>query len=114
MLDPVALLTDGDRIEGTRASPPPRARHATRLQNLSDGAQASLKALQASPGQAIEANAQAQAAVMTFRQQWGPLANYGAPERRALLELLGRGSGCCCAPTCPALTPAAASASVRW
>jgi hypothetical protein len=92
VLDPVALLTDGDRIEGTRAAAAAASADATRLQNLyRDGAQASLKALQASQAQSIEANAQAQAAVMMFRQQWGPLANLGAAERRALVESLGKG-----------------------
>ena len=51
VLDPVALLTDGDRIEGTRAAAAAATADTTRLQNLyRDGAQASLKALQASRG----------------------------------------------------------------
>jgi hypothetical protein len=92
VLDPVALLTDGDRIEGTRAAAAAATADTTRLQNLyRDGAQASLKALQASQAQSIEANAQAQAALMTFREQWGPLANLGPAERRALVESLSKG-----------------------
>jgi len=92
VLDPVALLTDGDRIEGTRAAAAAATADTTRLQNLyRDGAQASLKALQASQAQSIEANAQAQAALLTFREQWGPLANLSPAERRALVESLSKG-----------------------
>ena len=72
VLDPVALLTDGDRIESTRAAAAAATADTTRLQSLyRDGAQASLKALQASQAQSIEANAQAQAALLTLPRAVG-------------------------------------------
>ena len=92
VLDPVALLTDTGRIESTRAAAAAAAADVARLGSLyRDGAQASLKALQASQAQSAEASAQAQAAAMSFRQQWGPLADWSAAQRHALLEGLGSG-----------------------
>lgn len=92
VLDPVTLLTDSDHIESTRAAAAAATADTTRLENLyREGAQASLKALQASQSQSIEANAQAQAALLTFRQQWGPLADLSSAERRGLVAGLGKG-----------------------
>jgi hypothetical protein len=92
VLDPVALLTDAGRIDSTRATAAATSADAARQASLyRDGAQASLKALQASQAQSIEASAQAQAASMAFRQQWGPLANWSEEQRRALLNALGKG-----------------------
>jgi hypothetical protein len=92
VLDPLALLTDSDRIESTRAAAEAASADATRQGNLyRDGAQASLKAVQASRAQSVEASAQAQAALMSFRQQWGPLASLSEAQRHTLLEALGGG-----------------------
>lgn len=92
VLDPVALLTDTERIESTRAAAEAASADAARQANLyRDGAQASLKSVQAARAQSVEASAQAQAAVMSFRLQWGPLASLGEAQRHALLEALGSG-----------------------
>jgi hypothetical protein len=92
VLDPVALLTDADRIETAQAAAAAAGADAARLASLyHDGAQASLKSLQASQAQSIETSAQAQAAVMTFQQQWGPLANLSSAQRHTLIEALARG-----------------------
>lgn len=92
VLDPVTLLSESDRIESTRAAAAAATADTTRLENLyREGAQASLKALQASQSQSIEANAQARAALLTFRQQWGPLADLSLTQRRALVAALGKG-----------------------
>jgi hypothetical protein len=92
VLDPLTLLTDAQRIESTRATAAAASADATRQESLyRDGAQASLKALQTAQAQSIEANALSQAAVLAFRQQWGPLADLGAAQRRALLSALAQG-----------------------
>jgi hypothetical protein len=92
VLDPLALLTDAQRIETTRATAAAASADAARQQSLyRDGAQASLKAVQNSQAQSIEANAQSQAAVLVFRQQWGPLADWSAGQRQALLSALTQG-----------------------
>jgi len=92
VLDPLTLATDAGRMDSTQAAAAAAAADAARQQRLySDEAQASLKALQASQAQAVEAAAQADAAAMTFRLQWGPLARWSASQRRALLEGLGSG-----------------------
>lgn len=92
VLDPLALLTDAGRIESTRATALAASADAARQENLyRDGAHASLKSLQASQAQSVEASAQAQAALMAFRQQWGPLATWTDAQRRALLTALGEG-----------------------
>ena len=92
VLDPVALFTDAGRLESTRAAAGAASADTTRLESLyRDGAQASLKSLQASQAQSIEANAQAQAAALAFHQQWGPLATLRPEERRALMGSLENG-----------------------
>jgi hypothetical protein len=92
VLDPLALLTDAQRIETTRAAAAAASADAARQQSLyRDGAQASLKAVQSSQAQSIEANAQTQTAVLVFRQQWGPLADWSAAQRGALLSALTHG-----------------------
>ncbi len=92
VLDPLALLTDAQRIETTRASAAAASADAARQQSLyRDGAQASLKAVQSSQALSVEANAQTQAAVLVFRQRWGPLADCSAAQRHALLDALTRG-----------------------
>jgi hypothetical protein len=92
VLDPLALLTDLDRLETTRAAEEAAAADAERLRRLyRDDERASLKAVQASQAQAVEAQAQARAAQLGFRLQWGPLAAWSASERRALLASLVSG-----------------------
>jgi len=92
VLDPVALVTDAGRTESTRAAALAAEADATRQEGLyRDGAQASLKTLQAARAQAAEAGAQAQAAALAFRQQWGPLAALSSAQRGALLERLEHG-----------------------
>jgi hypothetical protein len=92
VLDPVTLLNDADRIESTRAAAAAASADAARQESLyHDGAQVSLKAVQTSRAQAVEANAQAQAATLSFAQQWGPLADLSAARRRTLIEALASG-----------------------
>jgi hypothetical protein len=92
VLDPVELLTELGRVDSTRAAASAASADAARQSALyRDGAQASLKTLQASQAQSVEAAAQAQAAALAFRQQWGPLASMSEPQRQSLLAALGRG-----------------------
>ncbi len=92
VLDPVALVTDAGRIESTRAAAAAAAADAARQQTLyRDGERASLKAVQGAEAQAAESNAQAQAALLSFRQQWGPLASWSTAQRAALIDALGSG-----------------------
>jgi hypothetical protein len=92
VLDPVELLTDLGRVESTRAAATAASADAARQAGLyRDGAQASLKTLQASQAQSVEAGAQEQAAALAFRQQWGPLARLADPQRQSLVAAVGRG-----------------------
>src|ERR1700751_5882360 len=92
ILDPVAPATDSGRMESPQAAGAAAAADAARQERLyREEAQASLKAWQASQAQEIEAAAQARAARLSFRLQWGPLAHWSASQRRALLEELGAG-----------------------
>jgi hypothetical protein len=92
VLDPVELLTDLGRVDSTRAAATAASADAARQAGLyRDGAQASLKALQASQAQSVEAEAQAQAAALAFRQQWGPLARMNESQRQTLVTAVSRG-----------------------
>ena len=92
VLDPAALMADVGRLESSQAAATAAAADATRTQQLyRDEAQASLKAWQASQAQAVEADAQARAAAMSFSMQWGPLANWSVDQRRGLLAALSKG-----------------------
>lgn len=92
VLDPLALATDTGRMESTRAAADATAADAARQERLyREQAEASLKAWQASQTQAVEAGAQARAAAMTFRLQWGPLAEWSVSQRQTLLESLSHG-----------------------
>jgi len=89
VLDPLALLTDVGRLESTQAAAQAALADTARLEQLyRDDERASLKAVQASRAQSIEARSQAQAAQLGFRLQWGPLAAWSSNERRALLASL--------------------------
>jgi hypothetical protein len=92
VLDPAALMADLGRLESSQAAASAAAADASRTQQLyRDAAQASLKASQASQAQAVEADAQARAAAMSFSMQWGPLALWSPDQRRALLAALAKG-----------------------
>jgi len=92
VLDPVALVTDLGRVESTRVAAEAAAADAARLQRLyRDDTQASLKAVQTAQAQSVEDAAQARAAVVSFRLQWGPLAAWSAAQRRSLLEAASQG-----------------------
>lgn len=92
VLDPVVLVTDLGRVESTRVAATAAAADAARLERLyHDDMQASLKAVQASRVQSVEADAQARAAALSFRLQWGPLAAWNPAQRRALLEAVTQG-----------------------
>jgi hypothetical protein len=92
VLDPVVLVTDAGRSESTHAAALAAEADVARQEGLyRDGAQASLKTLQAARAQAAEADAQAQAAGLAFRQQWGPVAVLSGAQRNALLERLEHG-----------------------
>jgi len=92
VLDPVALVGDLGKVESTRAAASAAAADAARQERLyHDNAQASLKALQTSQAQAVEASAQARAAALGFRLQWGPLSDWSAAQQRTLLEAATQG-----------------------
>jgi len=92
VLDPVALVGDMGKVESTRAAAAAAAADAARQERLyRDNAQASLRALQTSQAQAVEAAAQARAAALGFRLQWGPLALRSAAEQHTLLEAATQG-----------------------
>jgi hypothetical protein len=92
VLDPVELVTDLGRVDSTRAAATAASADAARQAGLyHDGTQASLKTLQASQAQSVEAGAQAQAAVLAFGQQWGPLARMTEAQRQSLIAAVSRG-----------------------
>jgi len=92
VLDPAALAADAGRLASTRAAAQAANADAARLERLyHDDAQVSLKAWQASQAQSVEAAAQARAAELGFRQQWGPLAALSGAQRQALLKTLSAG-----------------------
>lgn len=92
VLDPGALLTDIGRLESTAAAATAASADTARLERLyQDDERASLKAVQAARAHSVEAGAQARAAALNFKLQWGPLASWSAAERSALLEALGAG-----------------------
>ena len=92
VLDPVELLTDAGRLDSTRAAAAAANADAARQAGLyRDGVQASLRTVQASQAQSVEAHAQAQAAALSFHQQWGPLAQLSEPQRQSLLAAVVRG-----------------------
>lgn len=92
VLDPAMLVADVGRVASTQAAAQAAGADAARVERLyHDDAQASLKTLQAAQAQSVEAEAQAHAAAMSFRLQWGPLADLAPAQRRALLESLSRG-----------------------
>jgi hypothetical protein len=93
VLDPVSLVADLGRLESTRAAATAAGAEAARLERLyHDEAQASLKAWQSAQSQAVEAEAQATAAAVSFRLQWGPLASWSAARRQGLLVALSAGT----------------------
>jgi hypothetical protein len=92
VLDPAALVEDIGRVESSAAAAAAASADTARLERLyHDEQRASLKAVQAAEAQSVEAGAQARAAELGFRLQWGPLAAWSAAERRSLLEALGAG-----------------------
>jgi hypothetical protein len=92
VLDPVALVTDAGHSASTQAAALAAEADAARQEGLyRDGAQASLKTLQNSRAQAAEAAAQAHAAALALRQQWGPVAALSSVQRDALLQRLEQG-----------------------
>lgn len=92
VLDPVALVSDLGRMESTQVAAAAVAADAARLERLyHDDTQASLKAVQASRAQSVEAAAQARAAALSFRLQWGPLASWSETQRRSLVDAAGEG-----------------------
>jgi hypothetical protein len=92
VLDPVALVTDMGRVDSTQVAAAAAAADVARLERLyHDDTQASLKAVQAAQAQSVEAAAQARAAALSFRLQWGPLAAWSEAQRRSLLEAVSQG-----------------------
>jgi len=92
VLDPVALVTDVGRVDSTQVAAAAAAADVARLERLyHDDTQASLKAVQTAQAQSVEAAAQAHAAALSFRLQWGPLAAWSEAQRRSLLEAVSRG-----------------------
>jgi hypothetical protein len=92
VLDPATFVSDAGHVESTRALAAASMADRARLERLyREDLQASLKSLQAVAAQAVEASAQARAAELGFRLQWGPLANQSAEQRAVLMEALSRG-----------------------
>lgn len=92
VLDPASLVVDLGRLESTRAARTAADAEASRLERLyHEDAQASLKAWQAAEAQAAESQAEANAAAVSFRLQWGPLASWSPERRQALLAALDAG-----------------------
>jgi hypothetical protein len=92
VLDPAELVTDLGHVESSEAAAAAAGAEAERMQRLyHDQAQASLKSSQAAQAQAAEANAQARAASISFRLQWGPVAQLGNEARHKLVEDLTAG-----------------------
>jgi hypothetical protein len=90
VLDPVELVTDVGRLASSRAGARNAAADARRIAGLyHNDTNASLKALQAAEAAQVAAQAQAQAASITFALQWGPLAALSESERDALIAALG-------------------------
>jgi multidrug efflux pump subunit AcrA (membrane-fusion protein) len=92
VLDPAELVTDLGHMESSEAIAAAAVAEAARTQRLyHEEAQASLKASQAAQAQATEAEAQARAASISFRLQWGPVAQLGSEARHKLVEDLTAG-----------------------
>jgi hypothetical protein len=92
VLDPAALVADLGRVASTAAAASAASADAARIGRLyRDEEQASLKSLQMAQAQSVEAEAGAHAAALGFRLAWGPLADLGAGQRRALVDGLTRG-----------------------
>ena len=80
-------MTDLGRMESTRAAAAAAGADAARLEHLyREGQQASLKVWQAAQAQSAESAAQARAAELAFRLQWGPLAALSPAARATLLQ----------------------------
>jgi hypothetical protein len=85
-------VSDLGRVESTRAAAAAAGADAARLEHLyREDQQASLKAWQAAQAQSAESAAQARAAELTFRLQWGPLAALSPAARDTLLSALTDG-----------------------
>jgi hypothetical protein len=92
VLDPVELVTDVGRLVSSRSAARNAAADARRVEGLyKNGANASLKALQAAQASEVESQAQAEAAAATFSLQWGPVAQLPDRERDALIASLTSG-----------------------
>jgi hypothetical protein len=93
VLDPASLVADLGRLDSARAAAAAAGAEAARLERLyHEEAQASLKAWQAAQAQAVETQAQATAAAVSLRLEWGPLAGWSAARREALLAALEAGT----------------------
>jgi hypothetical protein len=93
VLDPASLVADLGRLDSTRAAAAAAGAEAARLERLyHEQAQASLKAWQGAQAQAVATEAQASAAAVSFRLEWGPLASWSPARRQALLAALDAGS----------------------
>jgi hypothetical protein len=93
VLDPASLVADLGRLDSTRAAAAAAGAEAARLERLyHEEAQASLRAWQAAQAQAVETEAQARAAAVSLRLEWGPLASWSAARRQALLAALEAGT----------------------
>jgi hypothetical protein len=93
VLDPASLVADLGRLDSTRAAAAAASAEAARLERLyHEEAQASLRAWQAAQAQAVETEAQARAAAVSLRLEWGPLASWSAARRQALLAALEAGT----------------------
>jgi hypothetical protein len=93
VLDPASLVADLGRLDSTRAAAAAAGAEAARLERLyHEEAQASLRAWQAAQAQAVETEAQATAAAVSVRLEWGPLASWSAARRQVLLAALEAGT----------------------
>ncbi len=91
-LDVAALIGDSGRLASARAAERAAHTEAQRLAALYKAdADASLRAVETAEAAEIEARTQLQIAESNFALQWGPLAQWPAAQREALIAALSSG-----------------------
>lgn len=89
VLDAASLVSDAGHLASAGAAQRAADTEQLRLDQLyHNGADASLRALEAAQAAAVEAHAQAQSALAQFSAQWGPLARLSDARRAALVQAL--------------------------
>ena len=92
VLDAASLIGDARRLASTRAAARTANAEEQRLSSLySNGAEASLRAVESAQAAQIEAATQAQMASSAFALQWGPIAKLSDAQRTSLIEAVSSG-----------------------